>query len=292
MRKRDQKMERDVLLTEHDVLSMDPVLFEDPILLLEYLQGLDEGNPSKPSRTVPEETKNSSKKAKAIRIVKTAEKTSEPRLLYGYDMINGEVKINLEQAEAVSRIISLHEKGYSYSQIEYMMGDTKYRTVTGKKFYISAIQLIVKNKKVYEGETGYPPIIIKSNLISKQKIDDDHHDSGKEQVSTPAPGYSPASSPYWEAVRKLRESIEQRKRLEEQKEEVTGKKIYKNIDDFLTFIKSKGVPVKDNRWNDGCVWVRADVSIADIMPHVEIKGRGFRYTPKCKAFHGEPGWYY
>ncbi len=68
--------------------------------------------------------------------------------------------------------------------------------------------------------------------------------------------------------------------------------VYSSVDDFLLFIMSKGVLTKDNRWNDGCVWVQADPQIEMIMKKVYIKGRQFKYASKCRAFSGEPGWYY
>lgn len=185
-------------------------------------------------------------------------------ILYGYDLIDGVIRINEEEAEAVDAIISLHEDGYSYSQIEYLLGESKYRTVTGKKFYPAAIQAIVKNKKIYEGETGYPPIVKKHNLGAGESIR----------------SINPITC------------IEQYKNPSSSQVEMAKERTFQSMDVFLIYIKNKGIPVKDNRWNGGCVWVRADAEIADLMAHITIEGHGFKYSPKCKSFKGAPGWYY
>lgn len=71
-----------------------------------------------------------------------------------------------------------------------------------------------------------------------------------------------------------------------------NKSYYCDVDDFILYIMNKGVPIKDNRRNDGCVWVGADPHIEELMKKTYIKGRQFRYASKCRAFNGEPGWYY
>lgn len=293
MRKKERKTDVSVLETEHDISSMDPALFEDPVLLLEYLQGLDSGGTSIPSEMQSQKSSNPYEE-KPISNNAKLKKASDPKLLYGYELIHGEVKINQEQAEAIVTIIYLHDVGYSTFQIEYLLGDTKHRTVTGKKFYPGAIHTIIKNRKVYEGETGYPPILKAGQKHSQgQKIVmQNQTNMGASQQSSQRMKNNNHLTSYWDALDKMRRDIEQRKQSGGKKKNDSERIEYRNIDEFLTYIKSKGVPVKDSRRNDGCVWVRADVAVADIMAHVVINGCGFRYAQKCKAFNGGPGWYY
>lgn len=277
---------------EFDIDNIDPAVFDDPVLLLEYLEK-QELQKKKSSAYSTQSTQRSPGSNASSSSNLPQNRGAESSALYGYDLIRGEYRINPEQAEAVIEIISLYESGYSYSQIVYLLGDTKHRTVTGKKFYPAAVQMIVKNKRVYEGKTGYPPILTPKKVSAQaHSTAPGIHSNVSSTVSTSQKQNSGYGSPYIEAIEKMRKSIEQRKEAERQRLGESEKKVYRSIDDFLDFIKSKGIPVKDNRWNDGCVWVRADVAIADIMAHVVIKGRGFRYSPKCKAFNGGPGWYY
>ena len=67
---------------------------------------------------------------------------------------------------------------------------------------------------------------------------------------------------------------------------------YEKVDDFLLYVKSKGIRTMDNRFIDGCVWVEADPQIEDMIMKVRIKGRGFKYAKQCLVFNGRPGWYY
>ena len=73
---------------------------------------------------------------------------------------------------------------------------------------------------------------------------------------------------------------------------VDNNQVFGSVDQFLNIIRDKGVPIKDNRWNDGCVWVQADPRIDMMIANVKIKGREFKYSSKCRAFDGKPGWYY
>lgn len=210
--------------------------------------------------------------------------------LYGYIRINGEMRINQAHAEAIREIIKWHDAGYSYSQIEYLLHRTKHRTITGKKFYPAAIQTIIKNRKIYEGETGYPAILgikavgkNKEPAVKKESTpfmpSELHETAWGDQMVQPKP-----------QVRRTFVATPVNKNASNS---IADHGLtYKKVDDFLPYVKSKGIRIKDNRWNDGCVWVQADPQIDEIISKVKINGRGFKYTPKCRAFEGKPGWYY
>ena len=88
--------------------------------------------------------------------------------------------------------------------------------------------------------------------------------------------------------------IKAKTRKEQNKAKVAkdGEEIFSNVDEFLAFIMTKGAQTKDNRWNDGCVWIQADTNIDAFLEKAIINGRQFKYKDTCRAFHGKPGWYY
>ena len=278
---------------EYDISNIDQSVFDDPVLLLEYLEKheLQEKASSHPTN---------SKDLTGNRTASYGENGSYyyygtgTKALYGYRITREGVQINQTEAEAVSYIIHLHDTGYSYSQIEYLLGHTKHRTITGKKFYLSAIQAIIKNRKVYEGKTGYPPILhSKKNFAEDRKqVIDDYSDKKTLQTISQNNNRNDHSSAYWNAIEKMQNSIAQRNKSSDLNEKSSEKNDYRSIDEFLLYVMSKGIPTRDNRWNDGCVWVQSDPKIDIVIASVQIKGRGFKYTAKCKAFDGKPGWYY
>ncbi len=273
---------------EFDLDSIDQAVFDNPVLLLEYLEKRDSQKKlDDPGRDYLHQTGRKNSPAPKRSVPLTSGNRDRSSTLYGYTTVNGEIQINHAHAEAIRKIIEWHDAGYSYSQIEYMLGRTEYRTITGKKFYLAAVQSIIKNRKVYEGETGYPPILREKKSGNKNVLKE------RSQVSV--------ESGHKETVKE--KATNHPRVLWMKKTEPTEKKetprqtddrslVYNSVDQFLNVVQGKGVPVKDNRWNDGCVWVQADPRINVIIAKVKIKGRGFKYAPKCRAFGGKAGWYY
>ncbi len=276
--------------TEFDISKIDQAVFDDPILLLEYLEELEAREEKKDIPKAPTYTNKHSKtnSFKQHNYVPYYDGENSG-ILYGYDKYRGKIKINPEEAAAIIAITSLYDSGLNYSQIADKIYYTRYRTITGKKFYPRAVQDIIEKRKVYEGDTGYPQILKKNTRMesgneerqyrSQASVENDS--TYKEKHIIPTGGQCCSLDKIETEQNKKRVDTNQGSDFE-----------YNNIDDFILYIMSKGVPTKDNRWNDGCVWVRADPQIEMIMKKVHIKGRQFKYASKCRAFSGEPGWYY
>lgn len=72
-----------------------------------------------------------------------------------------------------------------------------------------------------------------------------------------------------------------------------GASLYFNddIDVFLDYVRAKGIEIKDNRPNNGCVWVKAVPEINELIKKLKFGYKRFRYSASSKALGGEPGWY-
>ena len=71
------------------------------------------------------------------------------RCKFGFQNINGEVKLTEQGRAVVNRIFELRDKGYSYHKIR---NDDGVRHLDGGKLAVSTIQVILENRKVYEKE--------------------------------------------------------------------------------------------------------------------------------------------
>lgn len=67
--------------------------------------------------------------------------------------------------------------------------------------------------------------------------------------------------------------------------------LFNDIDAFLAYVAEQGVEIRDNRPNNGCVWVKADPGINEIIKKQKFGYRRFRYSASSKALGGAPGWY-
>lgn len=67
---------------------------------------------------------------------------------------------------------------------------------------------------------------------------------------------------------------------------------YDNLDDFKQYAISLGAVLVDNRFIDGCIWIKSDSQIDEIIQKTWIKGRQFKHASGCKVLDGGPGWYY
>ena len=71
------------------------------------------------------------------------------RCKFGFQNIDGELKLTENGRAVVNRIFELRDKGYSYHKIRE---DNEVCHLDGRKLAVSTIQIILKNRKVYEEE--------------------------------------------------------------------------------------------------------------------------------------------
>lgn len=76
-------------------------------------------------------------------------KKSGGRCKFGFQRINGEVKLTENGRAVVNRIFELRDKGYSYHKIR---NDENVRHLDGRMLAVSTIQVVLDNRKVYEEE--------------------------------------------------------------------------------------------------------------------------------------------
>lgn len=75
------------------------------------------------------------------------------RYKFGFQNIDGELKLTERGRAVVSRIFELRDAGCSYHTIR---DDSDVRHPDGRMLAVSTIQIILENRKVYEGEiSGY-----------------------------------------------------------------------------------------------------------------------------------------
>ena len=67
--------------------------------------------------------------------------------------------------------------------------------------------------------------------------------------------------------------------------------LFKSIDEFISYLQERGIEIRDNRPNNGCVWVKAGPEINEIIKLQKFGYKRFRYSASSKALGGEPGWY-
>ena len=391
-------------LEDYDVSSMDPALFEDPVLLLEYLQGLDSQSKTPVSDHIHSKKQNAesqndyltkrrfpvvsglgSRASQNDSSKKTISHHSIPfsaitrlDVIYGYEKYYGKIRICQKEAEAILTIITLHDAGYGDIQIADKLRNTKYRTVMGKKFYPGAIKAIIDKRDIYEGNTGYPPILV-NNAQRKNADQDFRHQVEKKRdtvVAEPSKltddntikkkvervlrqtkgelniyaiqnitgindldgiidaleqliksgevvrtwsrknggrsvysikklknevdiqsqstidNRSPAKTEKASFVRESNAEGKENTVTQKSKGEVSFNAVYRDIDEFLYHAKEMGIRTKDNRSNDGCVWVQSSLQIDIMIVKVQVKDRKFKFASKCRAFDGDPGWYY
>ena len=74
-------------------------------------------------------------------------------------------------------------------------------------------------------------------------------------------------------------------------EELKESLLFDDIDAFLDYVRERGVEIKDNRPNNGCVWVKAVPEINELIKVQKFGYKRFRYSASSKALNGAPGWY-
>lgn len=79
---------------------------------------------------------------------KTGCRSSCPRQVFGFRMVNGEVVEHPEKMAVAQRIIKLHDKGYTYREIRE---DYKVCHPDGRNLSLGTIQKIIKNRNKYGG---------------------------------------------------------------------------------------------------------------------------------------------
>ena len=277
---------------EYDVSQIDQDIFDDPVKLLEYLEN---NEPLKSSKEIkqPVMTYTRHREAAKERSVTKQKQSSESQRnrtteIYGYTVINGKIEIQVEEAEAVRVIIDSFDSGSTISQLQYKLYNTQYRTRYGKHFYAAAIKNIIDNRKIYEGQTGLPPILSKD---PKERINKSNYQpvtfskKSEEPKGKMTSVFSDLCSP-----KRGRQSLSycDKKKMNE----IISNGVYNNADDFVKFIKGKGATVIDNRAKDGCLWILSEPHIDKYVVNTKIKGRSFRLTAKSRALGGKPGWYY
>lgn len=194
---------------------------------------------------------------------------------YGYKVENGTLSINTEEARVVRRVFELYDYGESLNATEVanILNQEGHRTRTGCLIRSNLVLKIWRDEYKYLGKSlkygNYPPIIEPRNNEKAEAV-----------------------SPKKDNIRQAREPEETPEKQENTLKDITGIQIYSSVDEFLDYVKSIGVLIKDNRIKDGCVWIKADPLINEIIDKVQIKGRGFKYAIKCRAFDGFPAWYY
>ena len=76
-------------------------------------------------------------------------KKSGGRCKFGFQKIDGELKLTEPGRAVVSRIFEMRDRGCTYNVIR---NDDKVRHQDGRELAVSTIQLILENRKVYEKE--------------------------------------------------------------------------------------------------------------------------------------------
>lgn len=75
---------------------------------------------------------------------------------YGYIVANHALQIEPTEAEVVRKVFELKEgQGYTFQEVCDYLNDHGYTTKSGTKFAISTIQVILGNRKLYEGKYKY-----------------------------------------------------------------------------------------------------------------------------------------
>ena len=75
-------------------------------------------------------------------------KKSGGRCKFGFQNIDGEVKLTENGRAVVNRIFEMRDRGCTYNVIR---NDDKVRHPDGRMLAVSTIQIILENRKVYEG---------------------------------------------------------------------------------------------------------------------------------------------
>ena len=75
---------------------------------------------------------------------------------YGYIVANHALQIEPTEAEVVRKVFELKDgQGYTFQEVCDYLNDRGYTTKSGTKFAISTIQVILGNRKLYEGKYKY-----------------------------------------------------------------------------------------------------------------------------------------
>lgn len=102
------------------------------------------------------ERDNITKRTSAGRAVKTEQGGyGGGRPPYGYDVSDGVLVVNEEEAMVVRAVFKLREGGRKLQEIADMINESGRRTQTGKMFTLSTVQNILKNERIYKGQLMY-----------------------------------------------------------------------------------------------------------------------------------------
>lgn len=103
-----------------------------------------------------QERKNITKRTSGGRMVKASRGGySGGRPPYGYNADRGRLVINDSEAVVVKKIFDLKDDGATYQRIADTMNSLGYTNRSGSKFSISTLQVIIGNKRLYEGYYKY-----------------------------------------------------------------------------------------------------------------------------------------
>ena len=86
--------------------------------------------------------------------------------------------------------------------------------------------------------------------------------------------------------------FEQKPAAETKQAEETKPEVFSSLEEFMTYVADLGIVTKDNREKSGCLWVKADPRIDQILEKQKFGDKRFKYSTKSKTLGGEPGWYY
>ncbi len=64
-----------------------------------------------------------------------------------------------------------------------------------------------------------------------------------------------------------------------------------SIDAFIRYMNDEEIEYKDNRSNNGCLWVMSNDEIDELIRNLRINGQSLQYSPSAKALNRKPGWY-
>ena len=82
------------------------------------------------------------------RVASTKVESNKGRCKFGFHRVDGEIVPHEGKMAVVRRILEMKDAGYTFREIRK---DDMVRHVNGKMLSISTIQLIIKNRKEYEG---------------------------------------------------------------------------------------------------------------------------------------------
>ena len=77
------------------------------------------------------------------------------RLPYGYDVVDGELRVNEFEADVVRLVYAMRGMGKKMWEIASVLSERGVKTKSGKEFTVSTVQNILKNEGLYRGKIKY-----------------------------------------------------------------------------------------------------------------------------------------